>query len=108
FAATELDHCLNFVTRFQETLCLRNFSLVIVVFNLQTEANFLQLCSCLVSARLAGFYSGLVLPLTEVHQFCDWWFRLRRYFYQILVSFNGQPERVFNTHDSDLFALWAE
>src|SRR5699024_10686750 len=100
FTAAELDHCFDFVTSLQELLCLSYFGLVVVVFNLQAEANFLQLCSCLVSAGLTGLNGGLVPVFTEVHQFCNGWFGFWCYFHQVSFRFNGQPQRILAAYAS--------
>src|SRR5699024_6612366 len=81
--AANLDHSFYFGTSLQVLLCLSYFGLVVVVFNLQAEANFLQLCSCLVSAGLAGLNGGLVPVFTEVHQFCNGWLGFWGYFHQV-------------------------
>ncbi|GAA1454155.1 hypothetical protein GCM10009618_18440 [Nesterenkonia lacusekhoensis] len=85
-----------------------DLGLVVVVVDLETEADFLQLSAGLVLPRLAGLHRSLVLPLAEVHQLADRRFRVRRHLDQVKIGLRGEPQGVFDSDDADLFPLRAD
>jgi hypothetical protein len=70
-AAPEHDHDLDFVALVQEPLNVALLGGVIMLVDLEAEANLFQDRVGLVAAGVAGFLGGLVLELAIVHQLGD-------------------------------------
>ncbi|GGE64485.1 hypothetical protein GCM10011401_09500 [Nesterenkonia cremea] len=87
---------------------MADLGLIVMVVDLQAEADFLELGARLILPRLAGLHRSLVLPLAEVHQLADRRFRIRGYLDQVEISLRGEPQSIFDSDDADLFPLRAD
>ena len=75
----------------------------VMIVDLESEADFLQLRVRLVAASIAGFLGGFVLVLAVIHELCDGRLSVRRNLNQVKPGLFGQTQRILNADDADLF-----
>ena len=106
--AAELDDGLDLVALAQELLGVAGLGLVVVLVDLQAEADLLEDRVHLVLARLTGLHRGLVLVLAEIHQLAHRRLGRGGHLHEIQVRLGGEPEGVLDADDADLFAVRAD
>ena len=75
----------------------------VMIVDLQSEADFLQLRVRLIAASIAGLLGGFVLVLAVIHELCDGRLGVRRNLNQVEPGLFGQTQRVLDSDDADLF-----
>ena len=76
----------------------------IVVINLQSETDFLQLGVRLVTASITGLLGRFVLLLSVVHEFCNRRLGVGCNLDQVEARFFGKTQCVFHADNTNLFS----
>ena len=104
FTATEEDGDLHLVLVLQESFCLFDFEINVVLASLRAKADFLSLG--LVSVIAAVFLFVLfVLELAEVHDSADGWLFIRSHFHQIQSRVAGAVQCFVGGDDPKLCSV---
>ena len=72
----------------------------VMIVDLQSEADFLQLRVRLIAASIAGLLGGFVLVLAVIHELCDGRLGVRRNLNQVEPGLFGQTQRVLDSDDA--------
>jgi len=81
---------------------------VVVRVDLRPKLDLFDDCLGLVLAGFSGLERGLVLELAVVHELADRWPGGGRHLDQVEVGLLCQPERIIQSNDPHLLAVWTD
>src|SRR5690606_22304048 len=107
-ATAEQDHCLDLVAGLEEVLRALELGRVVVSFDLQSEADFLEDRVRLVTASFLRLLGSLVLELAVVHDLDHGRLRVGGDLDEVEVGFLREAERDLDGDNADLLTRGAD